>query len=750
MTAAQPYVVVSAIKAAVAGRETDIIDKLKIAWRSGSPHIRCPYLGHVDKHASWRWDPEKARGFCTCSAPASIFDVIMRVEGCDFSKASVRAAELIDRTDLIRGDDKKDKAAALPGCSIADYAAAKRLPEEFLRSLGLADSVYARAPAIRISYRGTAGTEMAVRYRVALDGADKFRWAKGARAVPYGLDRLGEAKDAGFVVIVEGESDAQTLWLHGFPAIGLPGATTWNEDRDAPLLDGINTIYIVIEPDTGGAAVLKWLRRSSIALRARLVRLKETKDPSGLHVLDPEGFRAAFQRALDEAPPFTPPADHVLKEEAKSGRALELPEPEPWPEPVDGSDLLDKVAAGIRRYVVLEAAAVDATALWCVGTHLFNGFSIFPRLAITSPLPRCGKTTLLDAIERLVPRALAAASITAPALFRTIEAVRPTLLLDEADTFAKDDENIRGVLNSGHRRNGTVIRVVESGKDYEPRQFSTWAPIALASIGNLPTTVMDRSVVVALRRRRPDEPAESLRLDRPNGLDRLARMAARWAADHSDAVRDADPTVPDGIYNRAADNWRPLFTIADIAGGDWPERARKAALALSAEHTDESRRVQLLVDIHAAFEVKGVDKISSDDLVTYLISLDDRPWAEWSRGRPLSKNQLARLVKPLGVSSGSIRLDDGRTPKGYYRAAFDDAFARYLPEDRFPIRNNATSEAEPSVSADSKTPHPEPLWRFETPKTPSVSAGCGVVADEQPGEGEFGAESAAQRSRVIL
>ena len=325
--------------------------------------------------------------------------------------------------------------------------------------------------------------------------------------------------------------------------------------------------------------------------------------------------------------------------------------------------------AGIRRYVVFDDASADAVALWCLGTHAFNTFAIFPRLAITSPEPRCGKTTLLDAIERLVPRPLAAANITAPALFRTIEAARPTLLLDEADTFAKDNEDLRGVLNSGHRRNGMVIRIVEAGGDYEPRQFSTWAPIALASIGSLPATVMDRSVVIALRRRRPDEPAESLRLDRPNGLDELARMAARWAADHLHPLRDADPAVPASIFNRAADNWRPLLAIAEAAGGEWPERARNAAVALAAEHTDESRRVQLLADIADAFAAKKTDRLSSDDLTAHLIGLEDRPWAEWSKGRPLSKNQLARLLKPLGVSPGSIRLDDGRTPKGYYFAA---------------------------------------------------------------------------------
>jgi putative DNA primase/helicase len=746
------------IKEAVAGREVEILDKLGIRWRDGHPHIRCPYLAHFDKNPSWRWDAEKRVAFCTCTDRAqNIFDIIIRVEGGDFARAADRAAEILGRPDLVRGGKKSkrpkpDDDAPQPGLSLAEYAAGKALPEDFLRQLGLSDTVYNRKPAVRIPYRASGGTEVAVRFRIAAEGADKFRWAKGSKATPYGAERLSDARDAGRIVLVEGESDAATLWFHDIPAIGLPGATTWHEDRDAPLLDGIDTVYVVIEPDTGGAAVLKWLSHSSIRPRARLVKLPPgTKDPSALHIADPDGFRAAFQRALDEARPCSEPEPKKAKDDdGKAGRALVLYEPEPWPQPVDGAQLLNEIASGIKRYVVFADTAVDAVALWCVGTHAFNAFTIFPRLVVTSPEPRCGKTTLLDVIERLVPRPLAAANITAPALFRTIEAARPSLLLDEADTFAKENEDLRGILNSGHRRNGSVIRVVESGKNYEPRQFSTWAPIALASIGSLPATVMDRSIIVSLRRRRPDEAVESLRLDRPTGLDRLARMAARWAADQLDRLRDADPAVPKGVFNRAADNWHPLLAFADAAGGDWPARARSAAVALAAEHSDESRRVQLLADIADAFVAKHTDRMSSEDLTAYLIELEDRPWAEWSKGRPLSKNQLARLIKPFGVSPGSIRLDDGRTPKGYSLAALDDALARYLPEHPFSNRHTATSKAQPSDSKDSETPQEGRLWRFETAENPSVSAGCGVVADENPPNADSGERATQQRQRIVL
>ena len=180
------------------------------------------------------------------------------------------------------------------------------------------------------------------------------------------------------------------VWFHDIPAIGLPGAATWNEDRDAPLLDEIGTIYVVIEPDTGGAAVIKWLSRSSIRPRARLVRLRDTKDTSALYLAGPDAFKAAFQQALDDAQPCPEPETKKPKDEdTRAGRALVLHEPEPWPQPVDGAELLDRIAAGLRRYVVFDTVAADAVALWCVGTHTFAVFTIFPRLTITSPIGIC-------------------------------------------------------------------------------------------------------------------------------------------------------------------------------------------------------------------------------------------------------------------------------------------------------------------------------------------------------------------------
>jgi putative DNA primase/helicase len=294
------------------------------------------------------------------------------------------------------------------------------------------------------------------------------------------------------------------------------------------------------------------------------------------------------------------------------GRPLELPEPEPWLQPVDGAALLDALASAIRRYIVLSPHEAEVAALWALGAHAFDAWVVFPRLLVTAPEKGCGKSTLLDVLFHLVPRPLGASGITAAALFRTIEAARPTLLLDEADSYTRDNEDLRGVLDAGHRRDGAVIRTV--GDNHEPRQFSAWAPVVLAAIGHLPATIEDRSVIIRLRRRRPDETVAMLRGDRASDLDELARKAARWARDHVAPLRESDPEMPDGIYNRAADNWRPPLSIAELAGGEWPERARKAAVALSRAGDDSgSPRVLLLQKPSGLLDAARQSVAAADD-----------------------------------------------------------------------------------------------------------------------------------------
>jgi hypothetical protein len=418
----------------------------------------------------------------------------------------------------------------------------------------------------------------------------------------------------------------------------------------------------------------------------------------------------------------------------KQGRALNLPEPQPWPEPVNGAELLEDISAAIRRYVVLAEHAARAAALWVLHTYLLDCFLITPRLAVRSPMPRCGKTTLLDVVSRMVLRPLSTANVTASAIFRVVEKCRPTLLVDEADTFLPEAEELRGVINFGHRQGGAVVRTV--GDDHEPRKFSTYGACAIALIGKLPATLHDRSVTIDLKRRLASEKVTSFRCDRTADLDELARKAARWAADNAERVRTTEPKMPTRLFNRDADNWRPLLAIAVVAAGDWPEQARQVAeqCCTAASDDDDTWLQILIVDIHRVFAERKTDRISSLELVETLKEIEGRPWAEFGRtSKPITQNKLAWLLKPLGIPSDTIR-DGAKLFKGYHLHVFRDALARYLDPQGVtePKHRNSTDEMGTSGTFQSVTDSPDvTLQKCEKPNN---DGHCNGVTAERGGE----------------
>ncbi|NYH23958.1 DUF3631 domain-containing protein [Paraburkholderia bryophila] len=363
-----------------------------------------------------------------------------------------------------------------------------------------------------------------------------------------------------------------------------------------------------------------------------------------------------------------------------------------WSEPVDGAALLSELAVVVRRFVVCDPVTAHAAALWIAMTWLIDDVNIAPLAAISSPEKRCGKSTLLGLFARLTCRPLAASNISPAALFRSIEAWRPTLVIDEADAFAKDNEELRGLLNAGHTRDTAyVVRVV--GDDFRPKQFSVWGAKAIAGIGKLADTIVDRSICFELRRRLPHEKVDKLRHAEPGLFDMLASKLARWADDNGPTVRSARVDLPDSLNDRAADNWEPLFQIAHTAGGVWPELARRAALALSGDRGQEqSVSVELLADIHEIFETQKAVRIASADLLRALLDDEEKLWATWNHGKPLSLKQLAKRLGQFGIKSRNIRSGYA-VAKGYDRADFSDTFARYLFLDDF-----AATPLQPSTS----------------------------------------------------
>jgi putative DNA primase/helicase len=376
--------------------------------------------------------------------------------------------------------------------------------------------------------------------------------------------------------------------------------------------------------------------------------------------------------------------DHRAQNE-EDNEALPHWKVESLPDPVDGAALLNAIRQIFRRYIILPKDADIALALWVLHTWTMDAGDISPFMVLVSPTKRCGKTSVLILLQYLTPRSELAGNITASALFRYIEAVRPTLLIDEADSFVKDNEELRGILNSGHTKAAAnVIRNVEINGEHQPRRFSTWAPKAIATIRSLADTLEDRSIIVQLQRKAPSAKVERLRRRDNKCCVALRNQASRWSKDNFDQLVDPDPQMPQKLNDRAADNWRPLLAIADLAGGEWPQLARQACLTLSGENPEEALGVMLLVDCRGAFGDSAV--IRSVDLATALVADPERPWAEHNRGKPISQRQIARLLGAFGIISTTVHPAGLAHGKGYRRVDFEEAWAVYTPSDQKPIR----------------------------------------------------------------
>ena len=395
-----------------------------------------------------------------------------------------------------------------------------------------------------------------------------------------------------------------------------------------------------------------------------------------------------------------------------------------------GARLLSQLHAALVRYVAAPSPeAADAIVLWIAATHAVPAWNCAPRLDITSPVKRCGKSRLLDIIETTCHSPLVTVNISPAALVRSISTDPPTLLLDEADTVfgpkaIDNHEDLRGILNAGHSRNRPYLRWDVTTRDIE--RCPTFAMAALAGIGALPDTITDRAVVVAMRRRAPGENVARYR-ERRDGepLRALGGHLGTWVRAHLGELRDAEPDMP--VEDRAADTWEPLIAIADHAGGDWPARARKAATVLTAEDdTDTSLAARLLADLRDVFG--DADKLHGETILAALRKLDEAPWADYF-GHALNARDMARLLKPYRVYSANVKID-GVTRKGYRREDLHDPWSRYLPPEPGGSATSATSAnaqlSEPGEVAGSGQ---HPLPATGDPPVTSEVAQVAEVAD---------------------
>jgi putative DNA primase/helicase len=396
---------------------------------------------------------------------------------------------------------------------------------------------------------------------------------------------------------------------------------------------------------------------------------------------------------------------------------------EPYDGKVNGRELVSAIRKSIQRYVVLPDHEATAAALWVIHSHAVEAAFIAPILLLISPQKRCGKSTLLDVLRSLVYRGLMVNSVSTAVVYRTMDIFKPTLLIDEADAFLDLNEELRGIINGGHSRNtAKTLRIGGANRD-KVEVFDSFGPKAIAGIGKRRDTIIDRSIQINMRRRRPNETVEPLRQDRLDNRQ-LQSFCSGWTAAHLDALRDADPPVPDTLHDRAADNWRPLLAIADLCG--FGTEARRAALKLTSSDDDDNAGVMILEDLQRMFAEEDVDRLASTLVVERLGGMEDRPWSEWGRSRkPITPRQLAKLLEPFQIKPRTIRINTSTT-KGYLRTSFEDAFSRYLPD----LADFAVTASHSSSDADSR--FSQAVTRADPVTDASVTGADHVTDAKQP------------------
>ncbi len=445
-----------------------VLPRLKAVRECGSDwKARCPAHDDVNPSLSIS-EGDDGRVLLRCFA------------GCDAEE--IAAVLGLEMKDLYERNGHRRKfvstppktAATAQPCNLESYSEVKGLPVGFLKKLGLTDRRYQDASAVRIPYRDEHGEEKSIRIRTALekseDGSDnRFRWRSGSKAMPYGLERLERIGKAGYVVLVEGESDAQTLWYHRLPALGIPGASTWKAGWSEHL-EGVERIYVVKEPDQGGETLLEKLAASGIRDRLYIVELGGYKDASGLYLADRENFKENFVAALKEAESWED--RHRAEQEAHSRQA--------WTrckELATKPNILDRFAADLARSGVAGESRVAKLLYLAVTSRLLPKPA---SVAVKGPSSG-GKSHLTEQTLRFFPENVyyALTAMSEHALAYSDEPLQHRfLVLYEASGMNSDFQTylIRSLLSEGKVRYETVEKTSEGMK---PRLIEREGPTGL-------------------------------------------------------------------------------------------------------------------------------------------------------------------------------------------------------------------------------------------------------------------------------
>lgn len=353
-----------------------------------------------------------------------------------------------------------------------------------------------------------------------------------------------------------------------------------------------------------------------------------------------------------------------------------------------GGLLLSEVYEFLGRFVAYPSEhAHVAHALWIIHTHLMDAWDSTPRLAFLSAEPASGKTRAIEVTSLLVPNVVVAAQASQSYLFRRISDPkgRPTILYDEIDTVfgpkSKGNEETRAVLNAGHRRNAYVCRSVKKNEAFKPEQMPSYCAVALAGLGSLPETILTRSIVIRMQRRKFTDKVEPYRCREvePEGQHLLEKLKL-WTAGLLTGITNVRPAMPPGVDDRDADVWEPLLACADAAGVEWGQRARAACVSLVAlsKASTPSLGIRLLSDLKQV--LSGRLAMTTEEIIGRLLRMDDAPWLEFE-GAQIDARALSRVLRQYDIKSKTIRFGE-RTARGYEARQFHDAWSRYLADER--------------------------------------------------------------------
>ncbi len=352
-------------------------------------------------------------------------------------------------------------------------------------------------------------------------------------------------------------------------------------------------------------------------------------------------------------------------------------------------DPLELLTGFIPQFVDVTEDEIVASSLWIIHTYLYDQFEITPRLSLVSPVPGCGKTTKLKIIKTLGATPLKTDGISPAAIYHLIDRERRTLLIDEAENMRwLSNRDLRAVVDSGHSREGCITRLRQG----EPHSYSTFSPMALATLEKLPLTVIRRSIILRMKM----TTRELKRIEfYHDDFDIVRSHIIDWAQGRQ---LNRDPEMPKQLKNRIADNWRVLLAIADAVGAKWGEIARGASVRLSARYFDEDLKLILLADIRTVFDTRRIDRILRAELLDALLKMEGQPWAEYcdvqgdETPRRLTVGTLSGLLKPFGIKARTVwplgRTADTRSGEGFYRAQFEETWRSYLPEDDTSTQSN--------------------------------------------------------------